>query len=82
MFKAPKEIVTAEDFGFVSDDSHDEVTEKMDAISKMFKDNGNDSSDKTKSVSENKFVKSDIDYLSDLCAGLEDQIKKDEFEKG
>ena len=31
--------------------------------------------------SENNLGKSDVDYLSDLCASLEEQIKQDELAK-
>ena len=76
---APREKVTKDDFGFVSEsdedeESSDEVADQMDELSKMFKKK--DTTDNEKSgISENKYVKADMDYLSELVEGLEQQIK-------
>jgi hypothetical protein len=49
----------------------------MDELSKMFKKN--DATEEKSSISQNKYVKADMDYLSDLVKGLEEQIKEDEL---
>ena len=81
---APREKVTKDDFGFVSEsdedeESSDEVADQMDELSKMFKKKDTTDNEKS-SISENKYVKADMDYLSELVEGLEQQIKQDELE--
>ena len=46
----------------------------MDELSKMFKKKDTTDNEKS-SISENKYVKADMDYLSELVEGLEQQIK-------
>jgi len=85
--KPQKKVVTDADFGFGSSDESDQENEEEDENDEAGYMNqimaneqnigdGNGVKRETPALSENKFVQSDIDKLSSLCAGLNAEIDR------